>query len=91
MAAIARKQHLGAFLLPMRQGKGPISAKTLPRLQVEGLPEPIFCNRGQSGIGQRGIAGAYRFFLISVEVMYKMGAAIWLNRLGYKFEKVNLV
>lgn len=34
---------------------------------------------------------AYRFFLISVEVMYKMGAAIWLNKLGYKFEKVNLV
>ena len=78
-------------MLPTRQGKGPISAKTLPRLQVEGLPEPIFCNRGQSGIGQRGIAGTYRFFLISVEVMYKMGAAIWLNRQGYKFEKVNLV
>jgi len=77
--------------LPTRQGKGPISAKTLPRLQVEGLPEPIFCNRGQSGIGHRGISGAYRFFLISVEVMYKMGAAIWLNRQGYKFEKVNLV
>ncbi len=36
-------------------------------------------------------AEAYCFFLISVEVMYKMGAAIWLNRLGYKFEKVNLV
>jgi len=34
------------ILLPTRQGKGPISAKTLPRLQVEGLPEPIFCNRG---------------------------------------------
>ena len=33
---------------------------------------------------------AYRFFRISIEVMYKMGAAIWLNRLGYKFEKVNL-
>jgi len=45
----------------------------------------------QSGIGQRVIAGAYRFFLISVEVMYKMGAAIWLKRQGYKFEKVNLV
>ena len=78
-------------MLPTRQGEGPISAKTLPRLQVEGLPEPIFCNRGQSGIGQRGTAEAYRFFLISVEVMYKMGVAIWLNRLGYKFEKVNLV
>lgn len=37
------------------------------------------------------LAEAYRFFLISVEVMYKMGAAIWLNKLGYKFEKVNLV
>ena len=40
---------------------------------------------------EAGTAEAYRFFLISVEVMYKMGAAIWLNRLGYKFEKVNLV
>jgi len=38
-----------------------------------------------------GTAEAYRFFLISIEVMYKIGAAIWLNRLGYKFEKVNLV
>jgi len=33
----------------------------------------------------------YREDLISIEVMYKMGAAIELNRLGYKFEKVNLV
>ena len=24
------------------------------------------------------------------ELMYKFGAAIWLNRLGCKFEKVNL-
>ena len=32
----------------------------------------------------------YSFFLISIELMYKFGAAIWLNRLGYKFEKVNL-
>ena len=39
---------------------------------------------------EAGTAEAYRFFLISIEVMYKMGAAIWLNRLGYKFEKVNL-
>ena len=37
-----------------------------------------------------GTAEAYRFFLISIELMYKFGAAIWLNRLGYKFEKVNL-
>ena len=34
---------------------------------------------------EAGTAEAYRFFLISVEVMYKLGAAIWLNRLGYKF------
>lgn len=33
----------------------------------------------------------YSFFLISVEVMYQLGVAIWLNKLGYKFEKVNLV
>ena len=39
---------------------------------------------------EAGTAEAYRFFLISIEVMYKMGAAIWLNRLGYKFEMVNL-
>lgn len=40
---------------------------------------------------EAGTAEAYRFFLISIEVMYKMGASIELNRLGYKFEKVNLV
>ena len=40
---------------------------------------------------EAGTTEAYRFFLISIEVMYKMGAAIELNRLGYKFEKVNLV
>lgn len=28
----------------------------------------------------------YSFFLISVEVMYKLDAAIWLNKLGYKFQ-----
>lgn len=28
--------------------------------------------------------------IISIEVMYKFGAAIWLNQLGYKYEKVNL-
>jgi hypothetical protein len=40
---------------------------------------------------EAGTAEAYRFFLISVEVMYQLGVAIWLNKLGYKFEKVNLV
>ncbi len=40
---------------------------------------------------EAGTAEAYRFFLISIEVLYKLGATIWLNRLGYKFEKVNLV
>ena len=40
---------------------------------------------------EAGTAEAYRFFLISVEEMYKLGTAIWLHRLGYKFEKVNLV
>ena len=35
-------------------------------------------------------AEAYRFFLITVEVMFKLGAAIELCRLGYKFEKVSL-
>ena len=38
-----------------------------------------------------GTAEAYRLFLATVEVMYKMGAAIELCRLGYKFEKVDLV
>ena len=38
-----------------------------------------------------GTAEAYRMFLFTVEVMFKIGAAIELNRLGYKFEKVNLV
>ena len=40
---------------------------------------------------EAGTAEAYRFFLISVEVMYQLGVAIWLNKLGYKFERVNLV
>jgi len=38
-----------------------------------------------------GTAEAYRMFLVSVEVMFKIGAAIELCRLGYKFEKMNLV
>lgn len=38
---------------------------------------------------EAGTAEAYRFFLISVEMMYKIGAAIELNRLGYKFEKIS--
>lgn len=37
-----------------------------------------------------GTAEAYRMFLVTAEVMFKMGAAIELCRLGYKFEKVNL-
>ena len=37
-----------------------------------------------------GTAEAYRMFLATVEVMYKIGAAIELCRLGYKFEKVDL-
>jgi len=36
------------------------------------------------------MAEAYRFFFISVEVMYIIGAAIKLCGLGYKIEKVNL-
>lgn len=35
-----------------------------------------------------GTAPAYRMFLVTVEVMYRIGAAIELHRLGYKFEKV---
>ena len=34
-----------------------------------------------------GTAEAYRLFLATVEVMYKIGAALELHRLGYKFEK----
>lgn len=37
-----------------------------------------------------GTAEAYRMFLVTVETMFKIGAAIELCRLGYKFEKVNL-
>ena len=33
-----------------------------------------------------GTADAYRRFLISGEVMYRIGAAIELARLGYRFE-----
>lgn len=35
-----------------------------------------------------GTAEAYRLFLATVEVMYRIGAAIELHRLGYKFQKV---
>ena len=35
-----------------------------------------------------GTAEAYRLFLATVEVMFKIGAAVELKRLGYKFEKV---
>ena len=38
-----------------------------------------------------GSAEAYKLFLATVEVAYKVGAAIELCRLGYKFEKVNLI
>ncbi len=39
---------------------------------------------------EAGTAEAYRFSLLSMEVMYRTGAAIWLDHLGYKFEKLNL-
>ena len=35
-----------------------------------------------------GTAEAYKRFLKTMEVMYRIGAAIELNRLGYKFEKI---
>ena len=35
-----------------------------------------------------GTASAYRLFLATVEVMYRIGAAIELCRLGYRFEKL---
>jgi len=37
---------------------------------------------------ERGTADAYRLFLSAVTVMYKLGEAIELHRLGYKFEKL---
>ena len=37
---------------------------------------------------EAGTAEAYRFFLVSTQVMYKIGVAIELARLGYKLEKV---
>ena len=37
-----------------------------------------------------GTAEAYRMFLVTVEVMYKVGAAIELCRIGYKLERVTL-
>ena len=40
---------------------------------------------------EAGTAEAYRLFLVSIEVMYRIGAAVELDRLGYKFEKLNLV
>ena len=37
---------------------------------------------------EAGTAEAYRLFLVSIEVLYKIGAAIELARLGYHFEKL---
>ncbi|MBQ9185257.1 MAG: hypothetical protein IJ151_05240 [Bacteroidales bacterium] len=37
-----------------------------------------------------GTAEAYQMFLITVKAMFKLGAAIELCHLGYKFDKVNL-
>ncbi len=36
-----------------------------------------------------GTADAYRMFLVTLEVMFKIGAAIQLCRLGYKYEPIN--
>ena len=36
-----------------------------------------------------GTAEAYRLFLVTVEVMFRIGAAVELSRLGYKYEKVD--
>ena len=58
---------------------------------LENYENPARLGGGSSDGAEPGTAEAYRFFLISIEVMYKMGAAIWLNHMGYKFEKVNLV
>ena len=40
---------------------------------------------------EAGTVEAYRLFLAAGEVMFKIGAAIELHRLGYKYEKVDLV
>lgn len=53
-----------------------VSANAYHFLMKEG-PEP-------------GTAEAYKLFLATVEVAYKVGSAIELCRLGYRFEKVNL-
>lgn len=37
---------------------------------------------------ERGTADAYRMFLSAMAVMFSIGAAIELHRLGYKFEKL---
>ena len=39
---------------------------------------------------ERGTADAYRLFLTAMSVMYKIGEAIELQRLGYKFEKLKV-
>ena len=40
---------------------------------------------------EAGTVEAYRLFLAACEVLFKIGAAIELHRLGYKYEKVDLV
>ena len=40
---------------------------------------------------EAGTVEAYRLFLAACEVLYKVGAACELCRLGYKYEKVDLV
>lgn len=39
---------------------------------------------------ERGTADAYRLFLTAMSVMFKIGEAIELQRLGYKFEKLKV-
>ena len=41
-------------------------------------------------VPEPGTADAYRMFLVAGETMFKVGAAIQLCSLGYKFEKVGL-
>lgn len=56
---------------------------------VEALATGLWNFIGRSGI-ERGTADAFQAFARSCKVMYRIGAALELKRLGYRFQAVDL-
>ncbi|MBQ7467989.1 MAG: hypothetical protein IJS75_03890 [Bacteroidales bacterium] len=77
------REDLTAHMLEVATGNGLLSGTLLNSPDLDAAYHFLM----KSGT-EPGTTEAYRFFLISVEIMYKIGAAIELHRLGYKFEKI---